>query len=75
MATEERQWTDAERWFREKYLKTPERDALFSTMSGEPVNPLYTAGELAKQFLEDPLRMPGHACLGRLKPPEFRSPG
>jgi hypothetical protein len=32
------------------------------------------AGELAKQFLDDPMRMPGHACLGRLKPPEFRAP-
>jgi methylmalonyl-CoA mutase N-terminal domain/subunit len=34
--------TDAERWYREKYVQTPEREALFSTMSGEPVNPLYT---------------------------------
>jgi methylmalonyl-CoA mutase, N-terminal domain len=34
--------TDAERWYREKYLESPEREALFSTMSGEPVNPLYT---------------------------------
>jgi pimeloyl-ACP methyl ester carboxylesterase len=32
------------------------------------------AGELARQFLDDPVRMPGHACLGRLKPPEFRPP-
>ena len=38
-------------------------------LSNEPC-----AGELAKQFLEDPMRMPGHACLGRLRPPEFRSP-
>jgi len=38
--------TDAERWFRERYLKNPERDALFSTMSGEPVNPLYTADDV-----------------------------
>jgi len=34
--------TDAERWYRERYLESPEREALFSTMSGEPVNPLYT---------------------------------
>jgi methylmalonyl-CoA mutase N-terminal domain/subunit len=33
--------TDAERWFRERYARTPERDALFSTLSGEPVEPLY----------------------------------
>jgi len=38
-------------------------------LSNEPC-----AGELAKQFLDDPKRMPGHACLGRLKPPEFRPP-
>src|SRR5688500_18934680 len=38
--------TDAERWYREKYLKTPEREALFSTMSGEPVNPLYTDADV-----------------------------
>ena len=28
----------------------------------------------AAQFLEDPLRMPVHACLGLLRPPEFRAP-
>ena len=33
--------TDAERWFRERYSRTPERDALFTTLSGEPVAPLY----------------------------------
>jgi methylmalonyl-CoA mutase N-terminal domain/subunit len=33
--------TDAERWFRERYASTPERDALFSTLSGEPVEPVY----------------------------------
>ena len=38
--------TDAERWYREKYLQNEEREALFSTMSGEPVNPLYTADDV-----------------------------
>ncbi|MEZ5834021.1 MAG: alpha/beta fold hydrolase [Dongiaceae bacterium] len=38
-------------------------------LSNEPC-----AGELAKQFLDDPKRMPGAACLGHLKPPEFRPP-
>ena len=33
--------TDAERWFRERFSAVPERDALFSTLSGEPVAPLY----------------------------------
>ncbi|HEY0632908.1 MAG TPA: methylmalonyl-CoA mutase family protein [Thermoleophilaceae bacterium] len=38
--------TDAERWYRERYCTTPERDALFTTISGEPVEPLYTAEDL-----------------------------
>src|SRR5688572_12820779 len=41
MATEERQLTDAERWFRERYSTTPERTAPFTTLSGEPVRALY----------------------------------
>jgi methylmalonyl-CoA mutase, N-terminal domain len=41
MATEERQWTDAERWYREKYSATPERRGSFTTLSAEPVKPLY----------------------------------
>jgi methylmalonyl-CoA mutase, N-terminal domain len=46
MAAPARPITDAERWFRERYAATPERDALFSTLSGEPVEPLYTAEDL-----------------------------
>src|SRR5215217_62952 len=46
MAVEPRPMTDAERWFREKYAQTPERDSLFTTLSGEPVAPLYTAEDL-----------------------------
>jgi methylmalonyl-CoA mutase N-terminal domain/subunit len=42
MAVEPRAMTDAERWFRERFQRTPEREALFSTLSGEPVQPLYT---------------------------------
>ena len=38
--------TEAERWYREKYLANPEREALFSTMSGEPINPLYTSDDV-----------------------------
>jgi methylmalonyl-CoA mutase N-terminal domain/subunit len=41
--------TDAERWFRERYARTPERDALFSTISGEEIKPLYTAADLPEQ--------------------------
>jgi methylmalonyl-CoA mutase, N-terminal domain len=46
MAAPARAMTDAERWYREKFAKTPERDALFTTVSGEPVEPLYTADDL-----------------------------
>jgi methylmalonyl-CoA mutase N-terminal domain/subunit len=42
MAVEQHAITDAERWFRERFERTPERDALFTTLSGEPVAPLYT---------------------------------
>src|SRR5947208_4146759 len=46
MATTPRPMTDAERWYRERYARTPERDALFTTISGEPMEPLYTADDL-----------------------------
>ena len=47
MATSDtRPLTDAERWYRERYSQQPERDALFTTMSGEPIAPLYTADDL-----------------------------
>ena len=46
MATEERQFTDAERWFRERYAAKPERKGPFTTLSGEPVRPLYTPDDV-----------------------------
>src|SRR2546425_12229491 len=46
MAVEPRAMTEAERWYRERYSASPERDALFTTVSGEPVTPLYTADDL-----------------------------
>jgi methylmalonyl-CoA mutase N-terminal domain/subunit len=46
MAVEPRPLTDAERWYREKYARTPERGALFTTLSGERVEPLYTSADL-----------------------------
>ncbi len=49
MATDARPVTDAERWYRERYAATPERDALFTTVSGEPVEPLYTADDAGDQ--------------------------
>jgi len=38
--------TDVERWERERFRSAPERDAPFSTMSGEPIKPLYTERDL-----------------------------
>src|SRR3954454_4728239 len=45
MATTPRQ-SDLERWEQERFAASPERDALFSTMSGEPIHPLYTERDL-----------------------------
>ena len=45
MATRERV-SDVERWERETFSRTPERPAPFSTISGEPIKPLYTDADL-----------------------------
>jgi methylmalonyl-CoA mutase, N-terminal domain len=45
MATQPR-LTGFERWERETFGRTPERDAPFSTISGEPIKPLYTEADL-----------------------------
>lgn len=39
---------DLEQW-RERYSATPERDALFTTLSGEEIAPLYTADDLPEE--------------------------
>jgi methylmalonyl-CoA mutase N-terminal domain/subunit len=57
MAVEPRQVTDAERWFRERFQVTPERDALFTTISGEPVEPLYTPDDVGP--FEERIGFPG----------------
>ena len=59
MAVSPARITDAERWYRERYLATPERDAPFTTVSGEPVNPLYTADDLAPGEEADRIGLPG----------------
>ena len=54
--------TDAERWYRERFAATPERDALFTTLSGEPIEPLYTADDLPDRRADRlPGRVPVHA--------------
>jgi methylmalonyl-CoA mutase N-terminal domain/subunit len=49
MAAAPRAMTDAERWYREKFAQTPERDELFTTISDLPIEPLYTAEDLPAQ--------------------------
>ena len=55
MATEPRTPTEAERWEREIYGALPERDAVFETMGGIPVKPVYTDEDLSGE----PLGFPG----------------
>ena len=60
MATRSRT-TGAERWQRETFARAPERDAPFSTISGEPIRPLYTEADLPDGIggPEDPIGLPG----------------
>src|SRR3954470_15309778 len=57
MATEERQLTDAERWFRERYSATPERRSSFTTLSGDAVRPLYGPADVGP--FEERVGFPG----------------
>jgi methylmalonyl-CoA mutase cobalamin-binding domain/chain len=50
---------ELERW-REHYLATPERDADFQTLSGEPLKALYTPEDVADQDYARDLGFPGH---------------
>jgi methylmalonyl-CoA mutase, N-terminal domain len=57
--TEEPSQLDAtEQWRRELYAAKPERDALFSTLSGLPVEPLYTPDNVELDYERD-LGYPG----------------
>jgi len=57
MATQEGQITDAERWYRDQYSLTEERDAPFSTLSGEPIRPLYGPEDVGP--FEEQIGLPG----------------
>jgi methylmalonyl-CoA mutase, N-terminal domain len=46
-------------WMQEVYARQPEREALFETISGQPVKPLYTGEDLADWDLERDLGFPG----------------
>src|SRR6266511_6243458 len=58
MATEPRARPDVDRWRRERYSAAPEREALFETLSGEPVAPLYTERDLPDD-LDEAVGLPG----------------
>src|ERR671919_2629114 len=49
----------AHQWREEVYSSQPERDALFETISGQPVEPLYTEEDLAEWDSERDLGFPG----------------
>jgi methylmalonyl-CoA mutase, N-terminal domain len=57
VATTPRDVTDAERWFRERFARTPQREALFATLSGEPVEPLYGPDDVGP--FEERIGFPG----------------
>ena len=46
-----------EREWRQAYAAAPEREAPFTTLSGEPVEPLYTAADLPED--QDAIGLPG----------------
>jgi methylmalonyl-CoA mutase N-terminal domain/subunit len=49
----------AHEWMQEVYAKGGERDALFETISGEPVKPLYTPDDRAEADAERDIGLPG----------------
>jgi methylmalonyl-CoA mutase, N-terminal domain len=59
MAIEPEARRRAHQWFEEVYAKTPERDALFETISGHEIRPLYTGDDLAEWDAERDLGLPG----------------
>ena len=58
MATEPRAPRRSLEWL-EEYARNPERDALFDTISGHPVRPLYTEEDRAETDSERELGFPG----------------
>jgi methylmalonyl-CoA mutase, N-terminal domain len=49
----------AHQWLEDVYARTPERDALFETISGEPIAPLYTPDDLGEWEADEKLGFPG----------------
>src|SRR5215210_876161 len=59
MAIEPEAIRRAQEWLDEEYARQPERDALFTTISGEEVKPLYTDQDLADTDIERDVGYPG----------------
>jgi methylmalonyl-CoA mutase, N-terminal domain len=59
MAIEPEARRRAHQWLEEVYSRLEEREALFETISGEPVRPLYTAEDRAESDPEAELGYPG----------------
>jgi methylmalonyl-CoA mutase, N-terminal domain len=59
MAVEPEAIRRAHEWLKEVYARQPERDALFTTISGEEVEPLYTAEDLLDNDSERDIGHPG----------------
>jgi methylmalonyl-CoA mutase N-terminal domain/subunit len=59
MAIEPEARRRAHQWREEVYSKTPERDAEFSTISGHPIEPLYTPEDLPEFDYDERLGHPG----------------
>lgn len=59
MAIEPEARRRAHQWREELYERTPEREALFETMSGHPIDPLYTQEELPGFDPDEKLGHPG----------------
>src|SRR4051794_9501457 len=59
MAVEPEAIRRAHEWLKDVYERQPERDGLFSTISGEEVKPLYTQEDLADTDIERDVGYPG----------------
>jgi methylmalonyl-CoA mutase, N-terminal domain len=55
----------AHHWREEEYARQPEREALFTTVSGHPIEPLYTEEDLADWDPERDLGYPGEPPFTR----------
>jgi methylmalonyl-CoA mutase N-terminal domain/subunit len=64
MATTDRPVDGTSGWRRDRYGRSPERDALFSTISGIEVEPLYTPDNVEVDYARD-LGFPGEAPFTR----------